>query len=59
MSVADSPVLRSPQQDSVLASVLDHISAVVIALLLLGFNHVAVQAAVHRKEGFLQFGDDL
>lgn len=49
----------APQQDRVLASVLDHISAAVVALLLLGFNRVAVQAAVHRKEGFLKFGDDL
>lgn len=32
---------------------------VVIALLLLGLNHVAVQAAVHSKEGLLKFGDDL
>lgn len=29
------------------------------SLALLGFNHVALQAAVHRKEGFLKFGDDL
>lgn len=49
----------TPQQDCVLASVLDHISVVVIALLLLGFNRVAVQVAGHRKEGFLKFGGDL
>lgn len=37
----------------------DLITVVGIALLLLGFNHVAGHAAVHRKEGFLKFGGDL
>lgn len=57
--VADSPTLRTPQQDPVLASVLHHISVVGIALLLSGFNHVAVHTAVHRKEGFHKFGGNL